>query len=545
MSSAFEITKATTVVEKKEIYDEEDTVTEDSGCGFFRRYPSLSIFIFACVGIGVGAGFSYWEPDLDDDQQKKEVILKWIGLVGDLFIRGLQCVIVPLVFINVTISITDMLDLGKAGSIGSKTIGLFLLSSILASASGILALLCFQRFFQEGSFKEDPPATISLGCNSQDGAFLTKLPNGTVICQQGDDDQHDTMFYVTDVTDSFVMTSKSVTDVSMSDTVYDGVFTKLVTSNITEAFASGNIAAIVIFAIVFGVAISRVAATNRAGRHRKSLIVKLFKELDPILLTMINWLIAITPVAVMSLVIKGLGCQQRLADSFSNVGFLIVATIVAIVGHFAVVQCGLFYTITRSSPYGFLKHILPAQTMAFACSSSAATIPMMLKCLKRSRRVPVSVSRFVIPMGVSFNMEGSAIYFPLACVWLARLNGIEPDIASYVLLVILSTIGSVGATPIPSAGLVMILTIYNTTFNSTGTPEGFIFILAIDWFLDRFWTTLNVTGDTFVAAMVASMCPMDDTVEMSCSVYVNEVDLTENESESESDSDCDCDYEGV
>lgn len=99
-------------------------------------------------------------------------------------------------------------------------------------------------------------------------------------------------------------------------------------------------------------------------------------------------------------------------------------------------------------------------------------------------------------------------------IWLAILNGIQPDIASYFLLVIISTIGSAGTAPVPSASLVLIITAYNTVFNETGIPEGFSFILAIDWFMDRLRTVVNVTGDTVVCGMVSHLCPVEEHIAM-------------------------------
>jgi Na+/H+-dicarboxylate symporter len=113
------------------------------------------------------------------------------------------------------------------------------------------------------------------------------------------------------------------------------------------------------------------------------------------------------------------------------------------------------------------------------------------------------VARFVVPLGATVNMDGGAIYFPCACIWMAVLNGIEPNIGNYILLIVLATIGSIGTAPVPSASLVLIITAYNTVFGTTGTPDGFSFILAIDWFMDRLRTTMNVTGDAVVCALVA------------------------------------------
>mmetsp|Transcript_38144 Transcript_38144/g.53737 ORF Transcript_38144/g.53737 Transcript_38144/m.53737 type:complete len:153 (+) Transcript_38144:339-797(+) len=101
-------------------------------------------------------------------------------------------------------------------------------------------------------------------------------------------------------------------------------------------------------------------------------------------------------------------------------------------------------------------------------------------------------------------MDGSAIYFPGACIWLALLNGVDLNASHYVLLIILSTIGSAGAAPVPSSGLVLVITAYNTVFNTSGTPNGFEFIVAIDWFVDRVITALNITGDTVVCSIISA-----------------------------------------
>lgn len=168
-----------------------------------------------------------------------------------------------------------------------------------------------------------------------------------------------------------------------------------------------------------------------------------------------------------------------------------------------IVYIGAYALITRSNPFAYLKHITPAQTMAFASASSAATIPMTIKSVLSTGRVSETITRFVVPLGATVNMDGGAIYFPCACIWLAVLNGITPTVSDYILLVIIATIGSAGTAPVPSASLVLIITAYNTVFNTTGTPYGFSFIFAVDWFMDRLRTVVNVTGDTIVTGLVS------------------------------------------
>lgn len=487
--------------------DDDDIVVPNDpnpGCGILGKYPVLSVLTFALMGVGIGIGLSFWEPE---DPTTKSKLLKWLGLVGDLFIRCLKCVVLPLVFINVVIAIMQMMTVGKAGSIGWKTIGLFLSTTVMAAIFGILSIVSFKPKFEQGDFDEPTPATVSLGCNEED-SFLAQMENGTVVCTADYGSEDDVTFRIMDLTANFVTkTSGPASTISLSDTVYDGVFTKLFTDNIFVAFNEANFAAVVFFAIFFGIALAKVYDRTKST---KTAVMDLFQELDALFLILINWIIMVTPFAVLSLIIKAVGSQNDIKEAFANVGYLVVATVIAMTVHYIVMYWGLFTLITKSNPATYMRELIPAQTMAFACASSAATIPVTLRCVRNTERVPDAIARFVIPLGATVNMDGGAIYFPCACIWLAILNGIEPNIGQYILLVFIATIGSAGTAPVPSASLVLIITAYNTVFNTTGTPEGFSYILAIDWFMDRLRTTLNVTGDAVVSGMVASITPIEE-----------------------------------
>lgn len=486
--------------------EEEEHELPKTGCGVLGKYPVVTVLSFALVGLGIGIGLSYWDPD---DPDAKDKLLKWMGLIGDLFIRALKCVVLPLVFVNVIISVVDMMTVGKAGSIGWKTVGLYLATTVFASILGIITTLMVKGLYNEDTFDDSGPALVKLGCN-EDGSFLTEAADGSVSCVANPDSEADSEFVIKDISSTFMKKSSGpASSISLSDTVYDGVFRKLVTANITESFASANFAAVVFFAIFFGVALSRLLEKQQKKGIEVNYIMMFLKEIDAVLLTIINWVIMLTPFAVLSLIIKAVGGREDLIDAFENVGYLVLATAMAMALQFFLVYVGTFALVTKSNPFTYLRHVVPAQTMAFACASSAATIPMTLKCVESSGRVPTPVARFVVPLGATVNMDGGAIYFPCACIWLAVLNGEDVNIGSYLLLVIISTIGSAGTAPVPSASLVLIITAYNTVFNTSGTPDGFEFILAIDWFMDRLRTTLNVTGDTIVSGMVAHLCPLE------------------------------------
>jgi solute carrier family 1 (high affinity glutamate transporter) protein 2 len=198
--------------------------------------------------------------------------------------------------------------------------------------------------------------------------------------------------------------------------VYDGVFMKLVTSNITQSFASGNFAAVVVFAVVFGVALSS-HLFKKGQAVNSSVVLTFLKEMEKTLMQIIYWIIMITPFAVLSLISAQVGKQDDLLDKFANVGYLILSLLLGLAVHSLVIHFGLWYLVTKTNPIEYLRFLIPAQTMAFACSSSAATLPMTQKCVKSSGRVPDSISRFVLPLGATVNMDGTTIYFTTCCIW--------------------------------------------------------------------------------------------------------------------------------
>jgi len=483
---------------KKEspIEEPDEEYVAPMGCGILGEYPVVSVLFFAVTGIATGVGLTYWE----DDGDTKSKLVKWLGLVGDLYLNALKALVLPLVFVTLTTSVIEMLAVGKASVVGMRTIGLYLATTVIAASVGVIWTAIFQGQFTSKEFEPAPPAEVTLGCGA-DGTYLTMMDDGSVSCAVPES-KEDSLFLFDDVNGIFSKKSSGPASVSLSDTVYDGFFMKLVTKNIFASFANASFSAVVIFAIAFGIAVSR---SMLRLKKTVSIVMDLFKELEIIFLTMINWVIMVTPFAVWSMIVKNLGGRSDLKDMFANVGWLVLTTIMAMITHYLVVDWGLFYAITKKNPWSYMKNIIPAQTMAFACASSAATVPVTLRSVKATGFVSDVVARFVIPLGATVNMDGGAIYFPCACIWLAILNGITPNAGEYVLLIFIATIGSAGTAPVPSASLVLIVTAYNNVFNTEGTPDGFALIFVIDWFMDRLRTTLNVTGDAVVTGMVAAL----------------------------------------
>jgi len=352
---------------------------------------------------------------------------------------------------------------------------------------------------------------VMLGCN-EEGSFLAEGENGTLSCTTNATAEA-MDFELKDIGLAFVRNGVAYEEVSISDQLYNGVFNKLFPSNITQAFADGNFASVILFAIVFGSAMGHILmkrAAKNAGDMMNLTVESAFSEMNDILLTLINWVIELTPYAVLSMVVKAVGSQDDMVGAFGNVGYLMAAILLGFMAHFFIVDIVLHGFVIGRNPLGFLRQIIPAQVAALATASSAATIPVTLDCLKNSGEVPASIRNFVCPLGATINMDGSAIYIPAASIWLAYQNGITPGVGDYILLIILATIGSVGSAPVPGGAFVMAVTAYNTVFGSSGTPNGLEFLIAIDWFVDKLITAMNVSGDACVAHMIAARAPLNN-----------------------------------
>lgn len=415
----------------------------------------------------------------------------------------LKCIVLPIVFVNVIIAVVDMMQVGQAGGVGGRTVLLYLSTTLLAGINACIFSAVYMRWYQMGQTQEESPSYVTFGCD--DNSYLTEYPNGTVGCSSDYGSENDILFTFNDVNGTLgLTTSGSVAELSLSDTIYEGIFETLIPENIFEEFYNANFAAVIVFAIAMGIAASKVIM--RQNIHSSDMtFMSLLVELDQILTIMIVWIIMLTPFAVLSLIAATIGAEQDLAALFANMAYLIACILTCYIVHFFVTYMGGFYLLTKRNPFTYAKHMAPAQLLAFACASSAATVPLSIDSVKSTGLVPDAIARFVVPLGATVNMDGACIQIVCSCIWLAYYNGIEVNIANFILLVIISTFGSMGTAPVPNSGLALILTSFNTVFGTTGTPEGFSLLFAIDWFIDRCSTVLNVSGDMTVCGVIGSM----------------------------------------
>ncbi len=267
-------------------------------------------------------------------------------------------------------------------------------------------------------------------------------------------------------------------------------FLNLVPTNPIGAMASGEILQIIVFAIIVGIAI------NFVGQKAEPLERVLSAGAD-VMYKMTAGVMELAPLGVFALMAwvaakYGLGILLPLAK-------IIFCVYVACILH-AVVTYGIILKAHGLSPVQFFRGIIDAMMVAFTTTSSSGTLPVTMRCTQDNLGVPVGISSFVLPLGATVNMDGTAIYEAIAALFVAQVFGVTLGGSDYVMIVVVATLASIGAAGVPGAGLIM-LTMVLTTI---GLPlEGLAIVAGIDRVLDMARTTINVTGDAMVACVVA------------------------------------------
>ena len=219
---------------QRTVVDEQDEVVEESGgdvnkncgtklCELQAKFPVAFVLGGAVIGIALGIGLSFWNPD---DPSTKEVVIMWIGLIGDLFIRALKCIVMPLVFVSITSSVMDMLSLGEEGTIVGWTIGLYVLTTVLAATIGCITSLIFQRFYiLSDSMVVDVNPEVRLGCQTDSNgaitSYLTEQDDGSVLCMASAQPLgNDTLFWMRDENGYFIKANPGLTTLTLSESIY-------------------------------------------------------------------------------------------------------------------------------------------------------------------------------------------------------------------------------------------------------------------------------------------------------------------------------------
>lgn len=379
-----------------------------------------------------------------------DTVISWLRPVGAAFMRLIKMVIVPLVFASLLVGVASLGDIRKLGRLGGRTLGLYLMTTAVAVSIGLIVA----NVIQPGSFIADA-----------DKAALVAQFSGAAGSKAG--------------------------AAAASPSAIDNLLA-IIPTNPVDALTRGDMLQIIFFAVIFGVALTLL------GEGEGRVVVTFFDKVQHAMILVIHMVMALAPYGVAALVAEVVGTSGA-----SVLRALLVYGIAVVVGlalHALVVYGGIVRFLARLPLVGFMKAIRPAQLIAFSTSSSSATLPVSLECAEENLGVSNSVSSFVLPLGSTVNMDGTALYQGVAAVFIAQVFQLDLTLGDQLAIVAAATMASIGAAGVPGAGMVTLAMV----LTASGIPEvGLALILGMDRLLDMFRTTVNVTGDLAVTAAVA------------------------------------------
>ncbi len=375
-----------------------------------------------------------------------------VDFLGDLFMRCLRFIAVPIVLFSLIVGVSSLNNIAKLSRIGGKTIGIYLVTTAVAISFGLL----LANIVRPGNFVPQ---------ETRDQLLLTYQA-------EAEEDQQ--------------TAARGQAQSGWERLV------NLVPSNPFGAIAGGNMLQIVVLSLAIGIGLTLVP-TARSGP-----VIAFCEGMTDAIIKLVEILMRTAPVAVFALIVI------VVADLGLDVlGALLVYSL-CVVGGLALMAVVVYPLVlklfTGVGPGRFYKAIAPAQLLAFSSASSSATLPVTMECVEKRLGVKEEVSSFVLPLGATINMDGTALYQGVAAVFIAQLYSMNLGLGDQLAIVGTATLASIGTAGVPGAGVVMLVIV----LQSVGVPlEGIAAILGVDRLLDMCRTTCNVTGDAMVATVVA------------------------------------------
>lgn len=379
-----------------------------------------------------------------------DTLISYVKPIGDVFMRMLKMVIVPLVFASLLVGIAGLGDVRKLGRLGGRTLALYFLTTAIAVSIGLLMANLIEP-----------------------GAYIDEAAKASLVAQFSGD-----------------VGSRAAAAAAAPSAIEN--ILNIIPTNPAASFASGNMLQIIFFAVLFGIALTML------GDGEGQIVVTFFDKVQNAMVMIIHIVMKIAPYGVAALV----------ADVIGNSGSSILLALLAYAGvvllalaiHAVGVYGGLVVLKAKLPLMSFLRAIRPAQLIAFSTSSSSATLPVSMECAEEKLGVSNSVSSFVLPLGSTVNMDGTALYQGVAAVFIAQVFNMDLTLGDQVAIVATATAASVGAAGVPGAGMVTLAMV----LTAAGIPElGLALILGMDRLLDMFRTAVNVTGDLAVTTVMA------------------------------------------
>jgi Na+/H+-dicarboxylate symporter len=276
----------------------------------------------------------------------------------------------------------------------------------------------------------------------------------------------------------------------------------LVPKNVFKAAADGKILPLIVFSLLFGGVLSAIGEKART-------VVSFFEGFNLAMMKIVHLIIYFAPLGVMSLIGTIIAKNRESVDQLvSGLGWYSLTVILGLMVHALITLPLLLRFLGNRRPFPYFLNMGPALTTAFTTASSSATLPITIESVEVKNKVDSRAASFVLPLGATINMDGTALYEAVAAMFIAQISGIDLSFGQQLIVFLTATLASIGAAGIPHAGTVMMVMV----LNAVGLPlEGIGLIFAIDWFLDRCRTTVNVWGDSVGAAVISETREFSET----------------------------------
>jgi proton glutamate symport protein len=368
--------------------------------------------------------------------------VKYVSWIGDIFLRSLKMIIIPLVFSSIISGVTSMGDGKNLGRLGVKTMFYYLGTSTLAILTGLVVVNLVK-----------PGVGVDLGF-TQNVEGLTEHAG-------------------------------SVKD----------IFYRLIPENIVDAMARGEILPVIFFAILFGFFITQVELKPRET------LTHFFDAMFEVMMKVTLFIIKFTPLGIFGIVSTEVyRNSDQLGSIAGSLAIYSLCVVAALLFHALVSLPVIVRFVGKARPYAHLKNMITPLLTAFSTSSSSATLPLTMEALENNSGVSNKISSFTLPLGATINMDGTALYECVAAMFIAQAYGVDLTFGQQALVVVMALLASIGAAGIPMAGLVMITVV----LTAVGLPlEGIGLILAVDRILDMLRTSVNVWSDSCGAVTIA------------------------------------------
>jgi Na+/H+-dicarboxylate symporter len=392
--------------------------------------------------------FSVLQNVLSIDKEKTIATqIKWLG---DIFIRLLNMIAIPLVLGSLIVGAASLGDIKKFARIGGKTLAFYLTTTAIAISIGLIVA----NLIQPGERMNAETKERLLSVYSKDVEVRVETAEEYDIIQE---------------------------------------IVKLIPKNPFAAIANAEMLQIVLFSLMFGLVLSLIPAT------KSETVIKFFDGLSEAMIRMVDLIMLIAPIGVFALISATVG--EFGFDILQTLIWYAISIILGLTIHTLGVYTLIVKLFSKLKISTFYKGLRKAQTIAFSTSSSAATLPVNMECCQENLGVSKSITSFVLPLGATINMDGTALYQGVAAVFIAQVFGMDLNLMQQLTIVLTATLASIGTAPVPGVGIIMLIIV----LKSVGIPEeGIALILGIDRILDMSRTITNITGDAAVAVAIAS-----------------------------------------